>query len=141
MLEFFHQYIEETRLTNNKTKINSLKITLSTLYNLLENCPNSIYNQLKIIAQILFNVNYLEQLNIDNNKIISLCLNSLLKNNKEIMNESYEHLINIFMSNFESDDYDLNFSSAEFFCFVSDKEENIISNTSILQSLENILPQ
>lgn len=104
---------------------------------MIENCPNAIYEELKIVSQFLLILNNMENLNVRIN--LGICWNSLLKNNKDFIADYYEHLFVFFINNFKVDNYELNFSSAEFFCLVLDEQENIIANDKLLKAFENKL--
>lgn len=112
-------------------------MTLSTLHILIDNCPNAILDELKIVSQYLLILNNLENLSVRIN--LGMCWNSLLKNNKDIIADLYEPLFVFFINNFKVENYELNFSSAEFFCLVLDEQENIIENDKILKAFENRL--
>jgi hypothetical protein len=112
-------------------------ITLSTLHILIDNCPNAIFDELKILSKFLIILNNLENINVRIN--LGMCWNSILKNNKEIIFDLYDYLFAFFINNFKVENYELNFSSAEFFSLVLDEKENIIANDKILKSFENKL--
>lgn len=121
----------------NRFNEQAILITLSTLHILIENCPNAILEEVRPIAHLLINLNCLESTKIKIN--LAHCWNSLIKANKEILFELSENLIIYFLDNFKIDSYELNFASAEFFSFVIDEEENILSNDKIKSFLENKL--
>lgn len=104
---------------------------------MIENCPNAIYDEIKSIAQILLNFNNIDDLKI---KItLAHCWYSIIKNNKDVLLEFSDSLIQFFLHNFAEDDYELNFSCAEFFNFLVDENENILSNDKINLLFENRL--
>lgn len=123
-------------LGSNENQINekSVLVTLSTLHILIDNCPNAIFEELNLISQFLLILNNLEILNVRIN--LGMCWNSLLKNNKDFIADLYEPLFGFFINNFKVDNYELNFSSAEFFSLVLDEQENIIANDKLLKALE-----
>jgi hypothetical protein len=112
-------------LQNNSVVVDEKKIlvTLSTLHSLIENCPNVITDDQKKIALVLLKMNQVENFKI--RMRLSYCWNSLVRFNKEIFFEISDQLFSFFVMNFKYKDYDLNFSSAEFFHHILNEEENL----------------
>lgn len=74
--------------------------------------------------------------NIDIRINLGHCWNSLIKNKKELIPELGEILFNFFLNNFKVDNYELNFTAAEFFNFTTDEEEKTSNNEKVLELLE-----
>jgi hypothetical protein len=100
---------------------NKILVTLSTLHILIDNCPKVISNDHKKIALLLLLMNQVENLKI--RICLSNCWNSLIILNKEIFFEISDQLFSFFLINFNYKNYDLNFSSAEFFYHILYGEE------------------
>ncbi len=62
-----------------------------------------------------------------------------MKHNRNFIDDLYEPLFVFFINNFKIDNYELNFSSAEFFSLVLDEQENLVANDKILKAIENKL--
>jgi len=139
ILKYIQNFTSQMKASINKLNEKSILITLSTLQLLIENCPNVIVDDSKSIAECLITLNNIEMENIK--KILCPCWNSLLKNDKTLINDLYEHLFIFFINNFKIDNYEIKFSSAEFFSFIVDKEENILSNPNIMSLFQNKLPE
>jgi len=125
------------QLRNNIINENSILMTLSILNSLIENCPNAIFNEKKIISQCLIEMIDLE--NLDIRISLGISLNSLLRNNKDLLKDLHEKLFIFFFNNIKITNYELNLTSAEFFLYILDEEENIIADNYILKSFENFL--
>lgn len=116
---------------------NKILVTLSTLHILIENCPNVIFNDQKKIALVLLKMNQVENLKI--RMRLSHCWNSLVRLNKEIFFEISDQLFSFFVINYKYNDYDLNFSSAEFFHHIINEEEN--AKALPCDKLQNLMQQ
>lgn len=136
-MEFIKIEVEALGTNGNQINDKSIMMTLSTLHILIDNCPNAIHEGLKKISQFLIVLNNLENTNVRIN--LGMCWNSILKSNKDIIFDLYDHLFIFFINNFKVENYELNFSSAEFFSLVLDEQENIIDNEKILKAFENKL--
>lgn len=125
----------------NEIKISDklILLDLTILLILMENCPNTILDESKPIVESLLKLNNYEKINIKT--ILGKCWNFLIKINKSVILELHNTLIAFFICNFNIDDYDLNFTTAEFFCFLLDKEENLLANESIAIAIKNQLDQ
>lgn len=137
ILEFLQKIVESTRTKETEINEKSTLILFSTLHILIDNCPNAIIEELNNLSQFLLDLNRIENINI--RITIGMCWNSLLKNNKELIVDIYDHVFSFFIDNFKVENYELNFTSVEFFSFILDENENIIDNEKIQKSFENKL--
>ncbi len=113
-----------------------ISLDLKTLLILIENCPNTVNDNLKTILESLIKINNSDNINIRN--FLGKCWNSLLNINKNFFfaSELFEALIAFFIDSFILQNYELNFTSAEFFSFVLDKEEKLIYNSAVAMAIE-----
>lgn len=124
---------ENSKIKNEKPTL----LILSTFHILIENCPNIVNEKLEILIKIFLILNTTEFIEIRNS--LGICWNSLLKNNKNIIDDIYKHLFVFFIDNFKSENYSLNLCSAEFFTLLLDENENFINNEEIRKLFENKL--
>lgn len=114
---------------------NKILLTISTLHILIENCPNAISEEKQKIGILLQKFNQQENLKIRSR--LSFCWNSLIKFNKEIFFEFSDDLFSFFIKNFHYKDYDLSFSSVEFFySIIEETEEEEIPCEKIQEIME-----
>jgi len=137
LIEFIQKIISVIGAKDAEINEKITLMVLSTLHSLIDNCPNAIIEELKILSQFLINLRNIGNINIRIN--IGMCWNSLLKNNKELILDIFDNLFSFFIDNFKVENYELNFTSAEFFSFILDENENIIDNEKIQKLFENKL--
>lgn len=121
IISFFDISYEQISNSKDSNIEDKIFTTLSTLHILIDNCPDVISFDQKKIALTLLKMNQVE--NIKLRMHLAYCWNSLIRFNKEIFFEIPDHLFTFFVLNFNYNDHELNFSSAEFFHYIIDEAE------------------
>jgi len=133
-------YLEKMGVVTNLDKTNQdlLVMVLSTVYVLLENCPNKMSDDLGILVKILFNLHSSQ--NLSTRYQLGKCWLAIVRMKKEILIESFENLFNFFLHNFTVEHYEMNFISAEFFMvIIEENEEELIKEEIVANVLQNNL--
>jgi hypothetical protein len=132
-------YLEKIGGSNlEKTNQDLLIMVLSTVYVLLENCPNKMSDDLGILVKILFNLHSSQ--NLGTRYHLGKCWLAIIRMKKEILLETFENLFNFFLNNFTVEHYEMNFISAEFFLvIVEENEEELIKEEIVSNVLQNNL--
>lgn len=73
---------------------------------------------------------------------IGRCWLIIIRIRKEVLNELLTQLFEFFLQNFSVEQYEMNFTSAEFFLYLVDEEdEDIIKTDKVFNSLKASLKQ
>jgi hypothetical protein len=73
---------------------------------------------------------------------IGRCWLIIIRINGDILVNNFEKLFSFFYENLLAENYEMNFTAAEFFLYlVDDEEDNFVKNTYIFSTLQNNLKQ
>ncbi len=109
-----------------KIKPELVTLVLNNLYLLIENCPNLVNEEIDKIVDTLLSLN--ECNNFQTRYHLGRCWLSILKIKKEILSSILDSLFAFFIGNFSVENYQMNFTSSEFFSMLIQSDEKNSEN-------------
>ncbi len=108
-------------------------LVLHTLNILLENCSNTMIDQLETTSGIL--VYFHDSENFDMRYHIGQCWLSMIRMKKEVLLDRSSILFLLFLQNLAAENYKMNFIAAEFLFFIVEEEEELINDENIKEKI------
>lgn len=114
-------YIETISLkSENEVDTHLVNLVLTTVYILLENCGDSIFEYVDKIAMVLIHMKKCKNTTTRNR--IGRCLLSIIRVRKDVLMNYRKVIFSFFSESLYVESYELNFIASEFFLFILEEE-------------------